>query len=71
MGHGAIIRIVSTVVQQRAAPADTAPRTTVRIPTPPAHGASIAIRSIAEARRVPAAGHRPMTMPTTAIPIQN
>ena len=67
MVPGVIIRTASIAERPPAVPADTAPRTTVRIPIPPVHGASTAMPSTAEARLVPAAARRPMTMPTTAI----
>ena len=69
MGRGAILPPVSIVARPPAALADTAPRTTVRIPIPPVHGTSTAMPSTAEARLVPAAARRPMTMPTTVIPM--
>ena len=69
MDLGAILLPVSIAERHPAVPADTAPRTTVRIPTPQAHGASTAIPSTAEARLVPAAAHQPMTTPITAIPM--
>ena len=37
--------------------------------TQPVRGASILTLSIAEAKPAPAAAHRPMTMPTIAIPM--
>ena len=69
MVPGAIIRTVNTAEQLPAVPVDIVLRTTVRIPTLPARGANILIRSIEEARLVPAAAHRPMTTPITAIPM--
>ena len=41
MVHGVIIRIASTAERRPAVSADTAPRTTVRTPTLPAHGAAM------------------------------
>ena len=38
--------------------------------TQPVRGASILTLSIAEAKPAPAAAHRPMTMPITAIPME-
>ena len=67
MGRGAIIRTASIAERHPAAPADTALRITVIIAILPVRGASTAIPSTAEARLVPAAAHRPMTMLTTAI----
>ena len=69
MERGAILPPVSTAVLQPAAPADTALRITVIIAILPVRGASTAIPSTAEARLVPAAAHRPMTTPITAIPM--
>ncbi len=68
MGRGAIIRTVNTAERLPAVPVDIVLRTTVRIPTLPAHGANILIRSIEEARLVPAAARPLMTMRITAIP---
>ena len=68
MGRGAIIRTASIAERHPAALVDTPQRNTEIIVIPPAHGASIQIRSIAEAKPAPAAARRPMTMPTTAIP---
>ena len=67
MVPGVIIRTASIAERHPAAPADTAPRTTVRIPTPQAHGASILIPSIVARKPAPAAARRPMTMLTTVI----
>ena len=69
MVPGVIIRTASIAERHPAAPADTALRITVIIAILPVRGASTAIPSTAEARLVPAAAHRPMTMPTTAIPM--
>ena len=68
MGRGAIIRTVNTAERLPAVPVDIVLRTTVRIPTLPAHGANILIRSIEEARLGPAAARPLMTMRITAIP---
>ena len=68
MGHGAMLPPVSIAERPPAAPADTALRITVIIAILPVRGASTAIPSTAEARLVPAAAHRPMTTPITAIP---
>ena len=69
MVHGVIIRIASTAERRPAVSADI-PRPIMEITaTPPVRGASTAIPSIAEARLVPAAAHRPMTTPITAIPM--
>ena len=67
MGRGAIIRTASIAERHPAAPADIALRITVRIPIPQAHGASILIPSTVARKPAPAAVHRPMTTPTTAI----
>ena len=67
MGRGAIIRTASIAERHPAAPADTAPRTTVRIPIPPVHGVSTVIPSIDAQKPAPAAVRLPMTMPITAI----
>ena len=67
MVPGAILLPVSTAERHPAALAGTPQRNTEIIVIPPAHGASIQIRSIAEAKPAPAAARRPMTMPTTAI----
>ena len=67
MGSGAIIRTASTAERHPAVPVDIALRITVIIAILPVRGASTAMHSIAEARLVPAAAHRPMTMLTTAI----
>lgn len=67
MVPGAIIQTVSTAERLPAAPADTAPQTTVRIPIPPVHGASTVIHNIDARKPAPAAVHRPMTTPITAI----
>ena len=69
MDLGAILPPVSIAVLQPAAPADTPQRSIAVTAIPLVHGASIRIRSIAEARLVPAAAHRPMTTPITAIPM--
>lgn len=68
MERGAILPPVSTAGRCPAAPADTVPRTTVRIPILRVRGANTATPSTAEARLVLAAARRPMTMLTTAIP---
>ena len=67
MDLGAILLPAITAERHPAAPADTALRITVIIAILPVRGASTAIPSTAEARLVPAAAHRPMTMLTTAI----
>ena len=67
MDLGAILLPVNIAERHPAAPADTAPRTTVRIPIPPVHGVSTVIPSIDAQKPAPAAAHRPMTMLTTAI----
>ena len=69
MERGAIIRTASIAERHPAAPVDTALRITVIIAILPVRGASTAIPSTAEARLVPAAAHRPMTTPITAIPM--
>ena len=69
MERGAILPPVSTAGRCPAAPADTVPRTTVRIPILRVRGANTATPSTAEARLVPAAAHQPMTTPITAIPM--
>ena len=66
---GAIIPIRSTAGQPLAVPVDIALRITAIIAILPVRGASTATPSTAEARLAPAAAHRPMTMPTTAIPM--
>ena len=71
MGRGAIIRTASIAERHPAAPADTALRITVIIAILPVRGASTAIPSTAKARLVPAAAHRPMTTPITAIPMEH
>ena len=68
MDHGAILLPVNIAERHPAAPADTVPRTTVRIPIPRVRGASTAIPSTGVQKPAPAAARRPMTMPTTAIP---
>ena len=69
MAHGASIRTASTAERHPAAPADI-PRPIMEIiAILPVRGASTAIPSTAEARLVPAAAHRPMTTPITAIPM--
>ena len=67
MDLGAILLPASTAERHPAVPADTALRITVIIAILPVRGASTAIPSTAEARLVPAAAHRPMTTPITAI----
>ena len=67
MVPGAILLPVSTAERHPAALADTPQRNTEIIVIPPAHGASIQIRSIAEAKPAPAAEHPPTTMPTIRI----
>lgn len=62
MVHGVIIRIASTAERRPAVSADTAPRTTVRTPTLPAHGANIAIHSTGVQKLVPAAARPLLTM---------
>ena len=69
MDLGAILLPASTAERSPAVPADTAPRTTVRIPIPPVHGVSTVIPSIDAQKPAPAAAHRPMTTPITAIPM--
>ena len=69
MGSGAIIRTASTAERHPAVPVDIALRITVIIAILPVRGASILTLSIAEAKPAPAVAHRPMTMPTTAIPM--
>ena len=70
MDLGAILLPVNIAERHPAAPADTALRITEIIAILPVRGASIAIPSTAEARLVPAAAHRPMTTPITAIPME-
>ena len=67
MVPGVIIRTASIAERHPAVPVDIALRITVIIAILPVRGASTAIPSTAEARLVPAAAHRPMTMLTTAI----
>lgn len=67
MGRGAILPPVSTAERPPAAPADTAPRNMVRIPIPPAHGASILIPSIGVQKPARPAAHRLMITRTIAI----
>ena len=67
MGRGAIIRTASIAERSPAVPADTAPRTTVRIPIPPVHGASTVIPSIDVRKPAPAAVHLPTIMLTIRI----
>ena len=67
MDLGAILLPASTAERHPAAPADTVPRTTVRIPILRVRGANTATPSTAEARLVLAAARPLMTMPTTAI----
>ena len=68
MDLGAILRPASTAERHPAVLVGTPQRNTEIIAILPVRGASTAIPSTAEARLVPAAAHRPMTMPTTAIP---
>ena len=68
MGRGAILPPVSTAERHPAAPADTPQRSIAVTAIPLVHGASIRIRSIEEARLVPAAARPLMTMRITAIP---
>ena len=67
MDLGAILLPASTAERHPAVLVGTPQRNTEIIAIPLAHGASTAIPSTAEARLVPAAAHRPMTMLTTAI----
>ena len=67
MDLGAILLPASTAERHPAASADTAPRTTVRTPTLPAHGANIAIHSIGVQKLVPAAARPLLTMRIIAI----
>ena len=69
MVPGVIIRTASIAERHPAVPVDIALRITVIIAILPVRGASTAIPSTAEARLVPAAAHRPMTTPITAIPM--
>ena len=69
MDLGAILLPVSIAERHLAAPADIALRITVIIAILPVRGANTATPSTAEARLVPAAAHRPMTTPITAIPM--
>ena len=69
MGHGAIIRTVSTAGRCLAAPADTVPRIMVRIPIPQAHGASTAVPSIVARKPAPGAACPLTTTPITPIPM--
>ena len=56
MDHGAILLPVNIAERHPAAPADTVPRTTVRIPIPRVRGASTAIPSTGVQKPAPAAG---------------
>ena len=67
MDLGAILLPASTAERHPAVLVGTPQRNTEIIAIPLAHGASTAIPSTAEARLVPAAAHRPMTTPITAI----
>ena len=69
MVRGAIILPVSIVALPPAVPADTAPRTTVRILILPVHGVSIVIHSTNVQKPARPAVHLPTTMLTTAIPM--
>ena len=69
MDHGAILLPVNIAERHPAAPADTVPRTTVRIPIPRVRGASTAIPSTDARKPAPAAARRPMTTPITPIPM--
>ena len=64
MGRGAILPPVSTAERHPAAPADTPQRSIAVTAIPLVHGASIRIRSIAEAKPAPAAARLPTIMPT-------
>ena len=59
MGRGAILPPVSTAERHPAAPADTPQRSIAVTAIPLVHGASIRIRSIAEAKPAPAAARLP------------
>ena len=67
MGRGAILPPVNIAVLQPAAPAGTPQQSIAVIAIPLVHGASIRIRSIAEAKPAPAAVRQPMTMLTIRI----
>ena len=67
MVPGAIIRTVNTAERLPAVPVDIVLRTTVRIPIPPAHGASILIPSIGVQKPARPAAHRPTITRTIAI----
>ena len=67
MERGAILPPVSTAVLQPAAPAGTPQQSIAVTAIPLVHGASIRIRSIAEAKPAPAAARLPMTMLTIRI----
>ena len=64
MGREAILPPVSTAERHPAAPADTPQRSIAVTAIPLVHGASIRIRSIAEAKPAPAAARLPTIMPT-------
>ena len=67
MERGAIIRTTSIAERHPAAPADTPQRSIAVTAIPLVHGASIRIRSIAEAKPAPAAARLPTIMPTIRI----
>ena len=67
MERGAILPPVSTAVLQPAAPAGTPQQSIAVTAIPLVHGASIRIRSIAEAKPAPAAVHLPTIMLTIRI----
>mgnify|MGYP004616833421 CR=1 FL=1 len=67
MERGAILPPVSIAVLQPAAPADTPQRSIAVTAIPLVHGASIRIRSIAEAKPAPAAVRLPTIMLTIRI----
>ena len=67
MDLGAILLPASTAERSPAVPADTAPRTTVRIPIPPVHGVSTVIPSIDAQKPAPAAARPLLTMRIIAI----
>jgi len=67
MVPGVIIRTASIAERPLAVPVDIAQRITVIIAIPPVHGASTVIPSIDARKPAPAAVHRPMTTPITAI----
>ena len=67
MERGAILPPVSTAVLQPAAPAGTPQQSIAVTAIPLVHGASIRIRSIAEAKPAPAAARLPTTMLTIRI----